>query len=223
MRTIFVLLGCLSVSLSHAGEKVWTIMAVGDSITEGGDTFSNYREPLAKRLKAAGYSVKFVGSRVRPSPLGALAHEGYGGKNSAFLAKTVPQNYQKYRADIVLLHACHNQFADQGPVPGLVRDHQAMIDAFRRSNPYVIVLVAGPIPSAKLPKYSYLPAAGKALEQMVKNYQKSQANVRFVDQSVGFDAKKDTIADMVHPNAKGAEKMAERWFAAISSIIDRPQ
>ena len=58
---------------------------------------------------------------------------------------------------------------------------------------------------------------------MVKNYQKSQANVRFVDQSVGFDAKKDTIADMVHPNAKGAEKMAERWFAAISSIIDRPQ
>ena len=31
---------------------------------------------------------------------------------------------------IVLLHACHNQFADQGPVPGLVRDHQAMIDAF---------------------------------------------------------------------------------------------
>lgn len=198
-------------------------MPVGDSITEGGDTFSNYREPLARRLKTAGYSVKFVGSRERTSTMGVLAHEGYGGKNSAFLAKIVPQNYQKYRADIVLLHACHNQFANQGPVPGLVRDHQSMIDSFRRSNPDVIVLVAGPIPSAKLPKYSYLPAACEALELMVKNYQKTHAKVIFVDQSVGFDAKKDTITDMVHPNAKGAEKMAERWFAAISSIIDRPQ
>ncbi len=210
---------CVFFAITHAAEKVVTIMPIGDSITEGGDTFASYREPLAKRLATAGYAVTFVGTRTRASALGPLAHEGYGGKNSAFLAKTVPMSYQKIRADLVLIHACHNQFADQGPVPGLVRDHQTMIDAMRRINPAVIILVAGPIPSAKLPKYSYLPAAGAALKEMVKRYQSEGANVRFVDQSIGFDAKKDTIADLVHPNPAGAEKMAARWFEALQEIL----
>ncbi|MEN9992061.1 MAG: hypothetical protein RLZZ224_1763 [Verrucomicrobiota bacterium] len=219
LRTLWIS-SCLLIT-AHAEEKVWSIMPVGDSITEGGATFANYREPLAKLFAEEKVAVKFVGTRSRPSPLGQLSHEGYGGKNSAFLAKTVPAHYQQIRADIVLIHACHNQFADKKPVAGIVRDHQTMIQAFRRANPQVIILVAGPIPSAKLPKYSYLPEARDALHEMVKRYQAAGAKVHFVDQSIGFDPKKDTIADLVHPNQFGAEKMAAKWYAALRSVMSK--
>lgn len=45
---------------------------VGDSITEGGKSFSNYRYPLWEKLHAAGYHVEFVGSRTSKSRVGPL-------------------------------------------------------------------------------------------------------------------------------------------------------
>ena len=60
-RQFLILSGLAFASLSSA-EPV-RVMAVGDSITEGGKTFATYRLPLAQRLKAAGYAVAFVGSR----------------------------------------------------------------------------------------------------------------------------------------------------------------
>jgi hypothetical protein len=69
------------------------LMAVGDSITAGADFFSNYRYPLWEKLFAAGYVVEFVGTQTSPARIGPLAHEGYGGKNTEFLAATVPEHF----------------------------------------------------------------------------------------------------------------------------------
>ncbi len=220
MKTLFVVLAVLVNSLTlFAEEKVWRIMPVGDSITEGGTTFANYRPLLLQKLRDAGASVRFVGSRQSASPLGPLAHEGYGGKNSRFLLATVPAQLAKHPADIVLLHACHNHFADQKPTPGIVADHESMIAAFRKVNPEIRIYVARPIPSGKLPKYSYLPGLGDALEKMVKRLHTEKQPVILVDQATGFDPNKDTIADLVHPNQQGAEKMAMRWFEALKPVI----
>ena len=41
----------------------WTIVPLGDSITEGSTQFSNYRLRLARLLSDAGIPVRFVGSR----------------------------------------------------------------------------------------------------------------------------------------------------------------
>ena len=90
--------------VSAAAPAKWRIMPVGDSITEGGNTFSVYRYPLWKKLTAAGCRFEYVGSKSTPTPDGRLAHEGYGGKNAEFLLKTVPANFNKTPADIVLLH-----------------------------------------------------------------------------------------------------------------------
>jgi hypothetical protein len=202
-----------------AEQKPLHIMPVGDSITEGGATFSNYRAPLLKKLRDAGAKVEYVGTRRSDSPLGPLAHEGYGGKDSRFLAQTVPGSFTKHPADIVLLHACHNHFAEKKPIPGIVADHEAMIAAFRKINPNVMVLVAQPITSAKLPKYSYLPPLGEALAQMAQRLHTEKQPVILVDQATGFDPQKDTIADLVHPNEQGAEKMAQRWFEALKPLV----
>jgi lysophospholipase L1-like esterase len=220
MKTCYLILALLSFSLSvFAEEKIWRIMPVGDSITEGGSTFANYRLPLWQLMRDAGTSVQYVGSKQSPSPQGPLAHEGYGGKNSRFLLATVPAQLAKHPADIILLHACHNHFADQHPIAGIVADHEAMIAAFRKVNPRVRIYVARPIPSGKLPKYSYLPKLGDALAEMVKRLHTEQQPVILVDQATGFDPKTDTIADLVHPTASGAQKMAQRWFEALKPVV----
>jgi acetyl esterase len=205
-----------------AAPKTYRIMPVGDSITEGGGTFSNWRYPLWEKLYTAGYLVEYTGTRKSPSRIGELPHEGYGGKNSGFLAATVPANFEKSPADIVLLHAGHNHFAEEKPVPQILKDTETLIEAFRRTNPKVVVLLAQPITSSKLPKYSYLPELHTALAGLAKKLTRPASPVIIVPQGEGFDPARDTIADGVHPNASGAATMADRWFQALVQVMDKP-
>lgn len=202
---------------AEGAAPVWRIMAVGDSITEGGATFSVYRPLLAEKLRAAGVAVEFVGTRGTAP----LRHEGYGGKTIEFVAATVPAHFAQTPADVVLLHGGHNHFVEEKPIPGIVAATERWIADLRALNPRVIVLVAQVIPSGKLPKYSYIPELNVALAQLVTRLHTAAQPVLGVDQATGFDWNTDTIADHVHPNAAGAEKMAQRWFAALQPILVR--
>lgn len=195
------------------------IMAVGDSITEGADFFSNYRVPLWEKLSAAGYAVEFVGTRTSPSRVGPLAHEGYGGRNTEQLAALVPEHFAAHPADIVLLHSGHNHTVEEQPVPGIIAATERLIAAFRGVNPRVTVLLAQVIPAGKLPKYAYLPELNRALAQLASRLDSPAQRVVLVDQATGFNWKTDTVADKVHPNAAGAGKMAAAWFAALEKIL----
>lgn len=203
--------------------KVYRIMPVGDSITEGGKSFVCYRYPLWKKLTDAGYRFEFVGSRQSDSPAGPLRHEGYGGKNAEFLAGIVPENFRKHPADIVLLHCGHNHFADEKPVPKILAATESLIGALRRENPRVVVCLAQVIPSGKLPKYSYIPELNRSIAELAKRMNTPEQPVILVDQATGFDVEKDTVADRVHPTATGAEKMASRWFEALSKVMAKPK
>lgn len=222
MKFLAILTLPLLLSPLHAKEKIYRIMPVGDSITEGGSSFSNWRYSLFEKLYKAGYCIQYVGSRKSPSRIGDLAHEAYGGKNSSFLAKNVPATFKKYPAEIVLLHAGHNQFDDQKPIRGIVADTESMIHSFRKENPSVITLLAHPIPSGKLPKYAYLPELYPALDQLAQRLNRADSPVRIVPMDQGFDIQQDTIADLVHPNASGAEKIADHWFHALTQVMDKP-
>lgn len=206
-----------------AADRVWRIMPVGDSITEGGGTFSTYRVPLRKKLADAGYRIEFTGSRQSASPAGPLRHEGYGGKNAEFLATVAGKSFKEHPADIVLIHAGHNHFIEEKPVAGIVAATETMIRSFRETNPQVVVLVAQVIPSGKLPKYSYIPDLNEALAKMAARLNAPKQPVLVVNLADGFDWQTDTIGDHVHPNAQGAEKMAARWFEALTHILGSPR
>ena len=195
--------------------RVWRIMPVGDSITEGGASFSTYRPLLAEKLRAAGLAFEFVGSRGSED----FRHEGYGGKNVEFLAATVPAQFAKTPADLVLLHAGHNHFDTERPIPGILAATERLIASFRTINPNVIVLLAQVIPAGKLPKYSYLPELNAELARLAVRLDTPAQPVHLVDQATGFDRHTDTIADLVHPNAAGAAKMAARWFEALLPVF----
>ncbi len=201
------------------GSARMRIMPVGDSITEGGSSFSNYRPVLAEKLRAAGIAFEFVGTRGTAD----LRHEGYGGKNVEFLATTVPAHFTASPADIVLLHAGHNHFVEEQPIPGMLAATERLITAFRAANPQVIILLAQVIPAGKLPKYSYIPELNIALTRLAAKLHTPAQPVIIVDQATGFDWHTDTIADLVHPNATGAAKMAQRWFESLKTLPFPPR
>ncbi|MBL9200015.1 MAG: hypothetical protein JNL39_05880 [Opitutaceae bacterium] len=215
LRFLLAALGVATAIANTSPPRPVRIMPIGDSITEGGATFSNYRPLLAEKLRSAGLAFEFVGSR---GPEG-LRHEGYGGKNIEFLAAAVPGNFAKSPADIVLLHAGHNHFATEKPVPGMIAATERLITALRATNPKVRVLLAQVIPAGKLPKYSYLPDLNAELGRLAARLHTPAQPIVLVNQATGFDWRTDTIADLVHPNAAGAEKMAARWFTGLSPLL----
>lgn len=220
MKPLFALsLVCLSAWLGAAEPAVTRIMAVGDSITQGGKTFAAYRIPLVAKLQAAGVRFVFVGSQQTATPQGPLWHEGYGGKNAEYLASILEAKLKAQPADVLMLQAGHNHFIEEKPVPGIVAAHREMITTARRLNPKTIVFVAQVIPSGKLPKYGYIPELNTALALLVKELHRPAQPVYLVDLATGFDPAKDTIADLVHPNAPGAEKIAQRWSEALIKVL----
>jgi len=225
MRLFLLLVGFAFLSRLGAADtppRPVRIMAVGDSITAGADFFSNYRYPLWEKLFAAGYVVEFTGTQRSESRVGPLAHEGYGGKNTEYLAETVPAHFREHPADIVLLHSGHNHSVEEQPIPGILAATEKLIAAFRAVNPQVTILLAQVITAGKLPKYSYLPELNAEITQLAARLDRPGQRVIPVDQATGFDWATDTVADKVHPNASGAEKMAVRWFEALQRILPPP-
>ncbi len=210
---------CLACGLSAAEASAYRIMAVGDSITQGGKTFATYRIPLAAKLQATNVRFVFVGSQKTDTPQGPLWHEGYGGKNAEYLATILEARLKANPANVLMLQAGHNHFIEEKPVAGIVAAHREMIATARRLNPKSIVFVAQVIPSGKLPKYSYIPELNLALAALVKELHRPEQPVYLVDLATGFDPAKDTIADLVHPNTTGAEKIAQRWSEALTKAL----
>ena len=185
------------------------ILCLGDSITAGSNS-ENYRPFLAKKLADAGIAAEFVGPN---KDKGGLAHAGYGGKSAEAVLAADRKFHGRFPADMILIHSGHNHKAEEKPIPGIITAIEAMIAQAREDNPKVKVLLAKVITSGKLPKYSYIPELNREIGDLGKKLQ-----VTVVDQAEGFDWKADAIADHVHPNAAGAEKMAAKWFDAIKAL-----
>lgn len=195
------------------------IMGIGDSITEGGSSFSSYMGPLYNLLEGAGFHCEFVGPRIGSSAGKSYKHSAFGGKNTEFIEERIDSIYRDYPADIVLIHSGHNHFVEEKPVRGIVDAHRSIIQKIKKINPRAIVLVAGVINSGKLPKYSYIAELNVALEDMVQHMNSS--DVIFVNVSDGFDWQIHTIKDKVHPNLAGAYVMACNWFKALNAILKK--
>lgn len=208
---------CSALAGGQPVQHRFTVMGMGDSITEGGDYFTCYLFPLWQRLFTAGYSFEFIGPRESACRIGTLRHAGFSGKPVEFLAQQTDSLYRCYPADFVLLHAGHNHTAEEEPVAGMIDAYRSIIRQILAVNPKAQILIAQVIPSGKLPKYSYILELNRAIVQLVRSLHHPQ--VHLVDQASEFDWQQMTVADRVHPNQAGAEQMAEVWFQALRKLL----
>ena len=188
------------------------IMPLGDSITSS----NAYRRLLWKKLQSAGYQVDFIGSAK-----GAVAdydtdHEGHSGWEAGEIEGKISGWLNYNTPDIVMLHIGTNDLNHRQSNESTLSEINGIIERIRRKNNSVIILLAKIIPIRHLDVSAFNQQLGRLAEQ-----RSTQASpVVIVDQASGYDAFTDNL-DGLHPNKKGEEKIANKWFVALQEFLSQ--
>jgi acyl-CoA thioesterase I len=202
-----------------------SIMALGDSITQANASHQSYRYALWRKLVDANFQFDFVGSlntNYRGSPSFPQYrgrsfdpdHEGHWGKRADELVGLLDSALTNIKPDIVLLHAGSNDLFQGQNVYGTMEDLKDVIRRLQQKNPDVKVLLAKLIPSVD--NAGQIRNINRRMQRVADATTTNRSRVIVVDQYSGFDAEADTY-DGTHPNTAGEEKMATRWFEAITA------
>ena len=210
MYFIRILLLLCSINLL-AQEKEVSAIFVGDSLTQGGSTHHTYRHFIDKCSKV---KLKHTGPFKDKKN---LLHAGRGGWSVQKISNHFEPWYKSSKADLLILHANHNNFSFKKPIPAIIKAQEKIIRTAHKVNPKVKVIFASSIPSVKLPKYSYLKPLAKEQFKLFERLKKDKVNIWFANPGKGFDTNW-LIKDGVHLKAQGAEHMAKCFAIIINSI-----
>ncbi len=223
----------LSAMPAVAGENLGKIMPLGDSITESPFIAGGYRDPLATLLTAAGDTFQFVGSSTTQSTPALVAsgnthHNGYSGATISYeqgstygiddhLADLIGPG--KVDANYILLMIGTNDINNGYASTAVARLNTLITHISNKTT--------GLRPNAHLIVASILPIKDAAKEQLVQTYnagvlatvkahQALGENVTFLDMHSYLTTA--DLADTLHPNQEGYNKMAAAWVAGIRAV-----
>jgi lysophospholipase L1-like esterase len=198
------------------------IMAVGDSITEGGNGDATYRYFLWHRLGDGGYATDFVGSFTGVKS-GLPKYPDFDQQHSArsgWRAQRVGWNIRSWTAenqpDVVLLHIGTNDLRAGESDASTETEIRSIIQKARFAKPNVTVLLAQLIPS--LGYEAKTATLNQRIATIASSMSTTKSRVVLVDQYSGFSAVND-LDDGLHPNESGDQKMAARWYSALQSVL----
>lgn len=209
------------------------IMPLGDSITAGEEWLGSeyladnlmvgYRESLHDSLTGAGYSFDFVGSvnlHGGATTFTDIEHEGHGGFNAIHIKDGVQAWLDLNPADIILLHAGTN---DLTVIPTDETHIEAILDEIdiwengTSGNPITVVLA---LIIDQDPIEPYVTTFNTAVRDMALTRIGNGDDIIIVDQqnALSYPAH---LSDKLHPNATGYDKMADAWFTALETVVDK--
>ena len=208
--------------------KALRFLPVGDSLTQGCciDLQGGYRAPLRNILGNAGYVSDFIGTQTDIDPaLSDKDHEGHPGYSISMLRDGIGVWLkQAGQADVVLLLAGTVDIWTGNSSSMSLERLKALIEDISYERPNIKIIV-----SNLIPRTDALDAVQVSYNQQIPGLVAELAakgrNVSFLDMRNsglpgGVIGAQDLIADGVHPNLSGYEKMAAKWLAAISTEID---
>ncbi|GAA5056053.1 lysophospholipase L1-like esterase [Thermocatellispora tengchongensis] len=200
------------------------IMPLGDSITGSPGC---WRALLWNRLQSTGYTdIDFVGTL---GPQGCSVpydgdNEGHGGYLVTNVASQnlLPGWLSATRPDVVLMHFGTNDVWSNRSTDAILAAYSTLVDQMRASNPAMRILVAQIIPMnpSTCPQCAQRAVAlNQAIPGWAAGKTTAASPITVVDQWTGFSTAADTY-DGVHPNASGDQKMADRWYPALTAALD---
>ena len=229
---------CASPSIAF-GVDYGDVMPLGDSITAGYFVDGGYREPLFEQLGAAGDTFQFVGTgsnwpTTALTEAGQEKHEGHSGyiidgsatgaprtglyENAASWMGTTGTN----RPDVILLMIGTNDMNVGGgyEVDGAPARLDALIsriaDKTTGLEPNAKLMVASVVASKDATTEANVRAFNTKVPELVAQHRAAGENVFYVDMYNALDATND-LADSLHPNQAGYDKMGEAWSKAMSA------
>jgi lysophospholipase L1-like esterase len=198
------------------------IMPLGDSITDGVPIPGGYRTKLYNVLAAAfpQRHIDFVGSTT-DNPNGALSdsdHEGHSG----FRLDNIDANLSSYFAvagspDYILLHLGTNDFGQGADLAtAQARMFQLVTDIFAQK-PGTTLIVSSLLNRTDGAELN-IPAFNASLPDLVAHFAALGDHIFFLDMNAALNTTTD-LADGLHPNQVGYDKMADAWFGALDPLI----
>ncbi len=199
------------------------IMPLGDSITGSPGC---WRALLWDRLQTTGYTnIDFVGT-LGPQGCGIPYdgdNEGHGGILATNMAdqNQLPPWLAATNPDIVLMHLGTNDVWSNRAPSVIIAAFDKLVDQMRANNPNIKILVAKIIPMnpPTCPECAQRTIDfNNAIPAWVAGKTTGQSPITIVDQWTGFNTATDT-GDGVHPNAAGDQKMSDKWYPALTSVL----
>ena len=219
--------------------KVWQIMPLGDSHTEGNypNGHHSYRGYLRKMLLESGYRVDFVGDRsqqahgdINPPDLDHAGHGGFtiGPDQSRFCSTCETANtydhLDKYLSSdpeiILLLIGVNDMFPnDNRPVDPQAADEKlaGLVERILELKPDVKILVSSLVRVKWTDGWSAYNDVNKKARMLGEASSNDQ--IYFVDlHSIALQD--EDFQDAIHLNEQGARKIAAGWFKSLVPILE---
>ncbi len=222
------------------------ILCLGNSITNGVDTFNSYRRDLWQMLHEANYDFDFIGSWSRhskgkiPIPDFDMDHEGHSGWTFEDILKTPSWDsargnlhkwINEYTPDIVLIELGTNDVFQCRTPKEMFGNLNVILSLLRERNTRVKIFLAQIPPLGK--QWSDKKLCGndtayataiinlnKQIALYAREHSTAKSPIKSVDQYSGINPAEDMFDD-IHPNTKGEKIMAERWFEAIKGDLKK--
>ena len=211
--TVLIVLVALNTSPSTAAGAV-KIMPLGDSITDGYNIPGGYRIDLWTHLQNRGWDVDFVGSMSNgPPSLPDKNHEGHSGWMISQIALQIDGWLSTYQPEYVLLLIGTNDVLQNYDLPNAPDRLSSLIDQITAGAPDAEVFVASITPLSGTTANQKVIAYNAAIPGIVAEKVALGKSVSFVDMYSALTVA--DLADGIHPNAAGYDKMAQVWNDAI--------
>ncbi len=205
-----------TISARAAGTNL-RLMPLGDSITRGFKSSSDdgYRGPLYKALVDEGNVLDFVGSQ-RSGAMFDPDVEGYNGYRIDQIAALVNEKLTTYHPNLITLHIGTNDIGQSYQVSTAPQRLASLIDQILAVDPKITIIVAQLICNATPAIQALTDAYNSKIPAIIAERAKAGKHVSMVSMSALTPA---DLADGLHPNDDGYQKMAEAWNAAIQRVI----
>jgi acyl-CoA thioesterase I len=193
-----------SVQAAKPSPKMITILALGDSLTDGFGLTRKEAYPalLGEKMRSASYRYE-------------MTNAGTSGDTTANGLRRLPSLLQRKRLDILIVALGINDAFRGVPLDQTQANLQAIIDQTRNRFPLVSIVIAGirfPFPSEN----GYI----QAFEQMYSSLAE-QNHAAFVpnllDNVAGIAALNQV--DMIHPNAEGQRILADNVWRILEPLV----
>jgi lysophospholipase L1-like esterase len=207
------------------------IMPLGDSITRGSspalpdpNTTVGYRQKLNLELGLAGYNVDFAGSLTDGDAAVTsfdTAHEGHGGWEAkggteGGIAPNVNGFLVANPADVVLLHIGTNDISNGSQNVQDITEILNNIDLLSQDITVVLARIINrtDVPAKILSTTQFNDGVAAMARTRIDNGDK----ITIVDQENALNYETD-MADDLHPNQNGYDKMADVWLNALDDFL----
>lgn len=214
--------------LSTSSDEVWTIMPLGDSMTND----SRSRVKLWNLLSDAGHDLDFVGNQYQESSIPDPDHEGVGGIKIGGIMDKAGSLMQTHGPKYVALMVGTNDIAwyfDE-TAPEIAARWNALIGRILESSKPGTYILAATIPpvSSKEVGSSGMSTKNRAvmvqkynteLRSIIKDRKANGDHIILADMEAALDLTKHVSSDGVHLNEVGYAIMGTVYYDAINKAL----